>query len=192
MTTANLDLHPTADLEALQREIRAVNEANGWFESDRTLDDGIGLLHSEASEAVEAYRRWGLEDKTLAECPRRGSNGSLHHADGHLCKPEGVGSELADVLIRLLDETDRQYVPLDLFPHATVEDNPIGSFTGGVAALHKAISDAWVTPTGERFAHVYAVLRDLAALCDIDLRAETERKVAYNATRGYRHGNKLL
>ena len=97
-------------------EVREVNTANGWRDTTYTFGDHVALLHSEASEALEAYRVWGLDDATGA-------------------KPEGVGSEFADVLIRLLDMCD-----------------------------------------------VYGV----------DLEAEYVRKMAYNRTRGYRHGGKTL
>lgn len=106
--------------------VREVNEANGWFDADRTFGEGIALLHSEVSEMLEAYRDHGLEDVTdrLGLTPLT-----------KLPKPEGVGSEAADVLIRLLDECDRQ---------------------------------------------------------NIDLQAEFDRKLAYNATRGHKHGGKRL
>lgn len=114
-------------LENMQEEIYEVNVANGWYDSERSFGDGIALMHSEVSEAYEAYRLWGVEDATERD----------HHnaLDGIMPKPEGVGSELADVFIRLLDESRRQ---------------------------------------------------------SIDLRAEYERKIAYNRTRGYKHGGKSV
>ena len=45
---------------------------------------------------LEAYRHWGLDDMT--ETP---------HGGGGPVKPEGIGSEAADVLIRLLDTCER-------------------------------------------------------------------------------------
>lgn len=112
-------------LEGMQRAVREVNEANGWFDENRTFGEGIALLHSEVSEMLEAYRDHGLKDATV---PAHLT--SIAHP-----KPEGVGSEAADVLIRLLDECDRQ---------------------------------------------------------GIDLQAEFDRKLAYNATRGHKHGGKRL
>ena len=111
-------------LEEMQLEVREVNEDKGWYDQHRSFGDDVALLHSEVSEMYEAYRRWGLDDATPA-----GNISDL--AD--LPKPEGLGSEIADVFIRLLDTAQR---------------------------------------------------------AGIDLRAEYERKLAYNRTRPYRHGNK--
>lgn len=114
-------------LAEMAEEVRLVNEANGWFADERSFGDDIALLHSEVSEAFEAYRHWGLRDVTDEECPdawgERGEDGEFfiqNHLDhlpeynkDHVCKPEGVGSEFADVLIRLLDSCHRHGIDLD-------------------------------------------------------------------------------
>lgn len=116
-------------LEEMAAEVQEVNKALGWHDDGRTFGDDIALLHSEVSEALEAFREHGLEDYTNPRIYLPG--GQL----GPLPKPEGVGSEFADLLIRLLDVSARR---------------------------------------------------------GVDLRAEYERKVAYNRTRPYRHGGKSL
>lgn len=127
------------DIRRMQALVEAVNVKNGWFDKDRTFGDDMALLHSEVSEAFEAFRKHGLEDVTGSLCTID-TVGHSHYQDGtslqtHTCKPEGVGSELADVLVRLLD-------------------------------------------TCERY--------------DIDIVAEFWRKLQYNHTRSYRHGNRRV
>lgn len=121
----------------MQTEIRAVNEANGWYEESRPFGDDVALLHSEVAEMYEAFRQWGLEDatKTTITHYRRGDDGGDIVEPLENPKPEGVGSEAADVLIRLLDTCDRY---------------------------------------------------------GIDLQQEYNRKLAYNKTRGYKHGGKRV
>lgn len=97
-------------LKEMQSEIREVNEGNGWFENDRTVGDDVALLHSEVSEMFEAFRDGGLADHTLYEI----DEGGKVVADSTLNpKPEGFGSECADVLIRLLDTCERRGIDLD-------------------------------------------------------------------------------
>ena len=66
-------------------EVNRLNNGKGWKQFDTRFAEYIALLHSEVSEVLEAYRSYVLEPHT--------ENG----------KPQDVGSELADVLIRLLD-----------------------------------------------------------------------------------------
>ncbi len=70
----------------------------GWEPNpSRTFGDEIALIHTELSEAFEAYREGGFKDQTL---------------DTAFSKPEGVGSELADVLIRLLHTASSRGIDL--------------------------------------------------------------------------------
>lgn len=121
-------------------EVREVNETNGWFDEDRRPAEGLALLHSEVSEWLEALRSWGTADATPEPTSARPPIGETMAEQkirlaGRTPKPEGAGSEAADVFIRLLDECDRQ---------------------------------------------------------GIDLAWEYRRKIAYNRTRGYRHGGRSL
>lgn len=95
-------------LAAAEESVFQTNQANGWFEDDRTVGDDVALLHSEVSEMLEAYRDGGLEDQT-----KDGPVAFSVAGDGILLpKPEGFGSEAADVLVRLLDTCRRRGVDL--------------------------------------------------------------------------------
>lgn len=93
-------------LKRLTAEISRLNKAKGWRDNGAEGSrEGpwfaayIALLHSEASEALEAYRDkiWSDTIHTIHD---------LSAFNPRVGKPVGVGPELADVLIRLLDMCD--------------------------------------------------------------------------------------
>lgn len=141
-------------IQELQQRVGAVNAANGWRTTDESKLDPkarvnaqvarLALITTEVAEAIEEIRNGrdvgdtyfsggieysGADDEDALE------EWEPIDANGNARKPEGVASELADIVIRSLDA-----------------------------------ADAW----------------------GIDLMAAVELKLAYNATRGHRHGGKTL
>lgn len=110
-------------LRSLQRDIFETADRSGWHERKRELPEIIALAHSELSEALEAHRdgmadgetkyRYKVRDVVVDPAHEDGEyiftdNPEMEDQDGNLIlgKPEGVASEFADVIIRLLDASE--------------------------------------------------------------------------------------
>lgn len=195
-------------LAEMTAEIRDINIEKGWRPAGggpgtNTFGDYLALLHSEISETLEAYRDHRLADATAPDW----ENGDDDPEDGptsrDLPKPEGVGSELADALIRFLDMCDVFGLTFDMdwgLADVAPLDQPTRteSFGDHMTWLHGCVSAIPRAPVvikeGATFELAY-FLRALVTVAErygIDLTAEYERKVAYNRTRAYRHGGRNL
>ena len=206
------------NLTELQREAHAIAKDHGWWDEERTFGDLIALVHSELSEALEAYRERELEaytppDDVIGQPGKLGTTRQPHPFPGVggyvnvkvSTKPEGVAYELADVVIRVADMAEWYGVDLqwslDLALGAATQDEPDG-FGDWVTTLHQALSACWSWSNPPRVtldtsqtvplgALVYGVQR-MAAHYGIDLDAAIEAKMEHNRGRGYRHGGKAL
>ncbi len=183
-------------------ETRGINVEKGWRPDAggpgaNTFGDYLALLHSEVSEMLEAFRDWRLADATST---------TVHATPPHgRPKPEGVGSEMADVLSRLLDSGDVFELPV-FDPDSELADVApmpiptwVSSFGDHVTWLHECIAavphPSQLTSPKTFVRALPHLLRSVVAVAQrygIDLDAEYERKLAFNRTRGHRHGGKRL
>lgn len=205
-------------IRAWQEQIDQVNRANGWRETTPTLPEAMTLLVSEAIEAFEAWRRWGLRDATPPPVVIT-VDGFADPLQTKPPKPEGVGSEFADIGIRLLDdllifgmriepgilagaaevratgqiayEDGSIQFTLDSTPPRSLGD-AMWRFTKNVVAAESVYEAGGPGAAGASFTILWLQLRHYSLMFEVDLDMEIDRKIGYNRTRGYRHGGKRL
>ena len=207
------------NLSELQREAHAIAKDHGWWDEPRTFGDCIALVHSELSEALEAYRERELEaytppDDVIGQPGKLGTTRQPHPFPGVggyvnvkvSTKPEGVASELADVVIRVADMAEHYGVDLAGYRLTAGFSAWSGreSFGEWLGEAHWMLSQAFETfyadtkynsgwrAVSQRLADIILWAERMAAHYGIDLDAAIEAKMEYNRTREYRHGGKAL
>lgn len=174
------------NLNEMKKDIHENAVKHGWWDSDRSDVEIIALVHSEWSEALEAYRD---------------GEPMVHIVGG---KPEGIAVELIDGVIRLLDAAEAKGLELlDSDPQETVQrDDEIERWIGGyslpelVCDLHCVTCELYVCDVAELMVNqittiIYMVYRWLI-LQDYSPNGVLMLKHRYNLTRPYRHGGKKI
>ena len=168
------------DFNAWAKEIHKNAVAHGWWETERPLEELLALIHSEWSEALEAYR----DDEALLW--------------GTVGKPEGIAVELIDGCIRIMDFAAHEGI--ELTEHC-IEDNTEYTLPKFVYGLHYCVSALGdiISKNGEWFCKEEAAgwlsravneVFNWIAHRGLDPMEIMKKKHAYNKTRPYRHGGK--
>jgi NTP pyrophosphatase (non-canonical NTP hydrolase) len=179
----------TPDFNALAARVHQTAVDHGWWESERDFDEMCFLMTTELAEAFEEYR----EQKPLVYYSREQSTPP---------KPEGIATELADVVIRALDTILTVSGGVDLNVEVgqcwKVMQLPPENIGRAFRLIDKRINRAadhgrskpMLTTTNLLI--IMIMCHELSAKLGCkDFWAVVEEKMAYNDTRPYRHGGKL-
>lgn len=113
------------ELSEIQINCGAIARSKGFWEAHENMDPvmaaayvKLALIHSEVTEATEALRDLAVEDLTLRTCIQMETD---QYMSGYrmgdegpdLIKPEGLASELADIVIRVADMAEWLGIDLD-------------------------------------------------------------------------------
>lgn len=163
------------DVKALQKEIREINEMNGWYDAERPFSSDIALLHSEVDELAWAVLMGGEDDNS----------------------PE----EMADIFIRLLDTSERYGFNITMIfdqydPSAPRRQGSSLIYYTAFLSIHishayegyrKSLPEAMEVGLAQAYKELLWAAEDF----QVDLLAEVRTKLERNRQRGYKYGGKV-
>lgn len=194
------------NLNALRDEVFEINKVNGWHEEKRSFGELIALVHSEVSEALEDYRNGKAVNEVWYEYKYKGVTikecvSSVIEDDRNevLGKPCGIPSELADIVIRILDICGLyKWDVEETHEHSIGERELKGkTFLESISEIHLELSQAYIYRDAADSAldcldSTIQIIEYICRQSDIDLKSIIRQKLEYNKTRGYKHGGKVI
>ena len=191
-------------LNAFAKEVHGNAMAHGWWDEERTFGEIVSLCHSELSEALEEYRRGRPMAYVLRLFDEESTGGLQDYYEEDMDKwlpdekPEGVATELADCVIRILDWCGKEDVDLEHFLERFADEEEFvlipENFGDALAEMHCDLSMAYGYGMyrQEFIARVVGDIFDWAEANHVDMERILLMKHTYNKGRPYRHGGKKL
>lgn len=180
-------------LNNLAKEIHENAVANGWYEGMRSTNELLFLVKSEMFESFEAFRGNKYTNKVHA-LPILEELVHHKHLDTYSFKNEikdTFEDEIADIFIRSLDMAAYKGVLTNDL--VLIGTDVKGDFTKTGKSLDCLICGMYDQPLNtETLTILLSTVWSISKVYDFDLMDHVKLKAAYNKTRGFRHGNKVV
>jgi hypothetical protein len=180
-------------LNNLASTIHANAVSNGWYETKRSTNELLTLALSEFFEAFEAFRG-NKYTNIVNAAPIKEELLKHKHLDTYSFKNEikdTFEDELADTFIRALDMAS--YLGVKTKDLVIVGTAIRGEFTKDVQNFTMLISGLYNQQlTSDTLTILLSTVWSISKVYEFDLMDHVRLKIAYNKTRSYRHGNKIV
>lgn len=170
---------------------------NGWYEGEQvSINTKLALIKSEAYEAFEAFRK--------GEYCKYDTNSIFSLFDDYkldfaterfksLIK-DTFEDEIADTVIRICDFCG--WYGIELGEVKKLQTKPKGRFDSDLVSIDKLITATYDIVEKDVLSTsltcLLGTLESIAEVYNFNLEQHINLKLAYNATRGYKHGGKKL
>lgn len=188
----------------LSQTAHAAAKANGWYDKVQPINTYLMLTKSELYEALDAFR--GNKYCTHPDLfILQEELNIFYDILGESHKKEVISDfkenikdtfedEMADTVIRICDFCG--WYGIELGPVKKIQTKPKGRFDSDLVYLDKIITSTYDLTDKEQigmsFVYLLGALESVAQVYNFDLEQHINLKLSYNATRGHKHGNKVL
>jgi NTP pyrophosphatase (non-canonical NTP hydrolase) len=174
---------------------------NGWYEGEQvSINTKLALIKSEAYEAFEAFRKGKycqLNADTHFSIILYSLNNFKEEVDTTSFKElikDTFEDEIADTVIRICDFCG--WYGIELGEVKKLQTKSKGRFDSDLVSIDKLITATYDIVEKDvlsiSLTCLLGMLESIAEVYGFDLEQHINLKLAYNATRGYKHGNKVL
>ena len=166
---------------------------NGWYEGEQvSINTKLALIKSETYEAFDAFRDGKYTDKLELDSLINSSKFLTGTFKSYV--KDTFEDEIADTVIRICDFCG--WYGIQLGEVKKIQTKPKGHFDSDLVYLDKIITSIYHLTDKEKigisFVYLLGTLESIAEVYGFDLQQHIDLKLTYNATRGYKHGNKVL
>jgi NTP pyrophosphatase (non-canonical NTP hydrolase) len=177
-------------------------KANGWYEKVQPINTYLALIKSELYQAFDAFRGEKYIDLDaedldylIADHIKIESPNAYQYKNIFLLNiKDTFEDEIADTAIRIFDFCG--WYGIELPEPKKIQTKVKGQFPSDLIAIDKLITGLFDVTDKEQLnivmSAILGALESIAEVYQFDLEQHIALKMAYNKTRGHKHGGKVL